>query len=678
MIEFETSTQEAAGRTNHVAGWTDRLDAVSRTIDRSLERFPATWRKPLYFGVWGAVGCLLGAFLFGEIALALLMPGPPKKPQADIVFVLDVTASMQFAINGVRDGIRDFAEGLGDKADLDSRIGLVAFRDRQIGEEASVLEFGKETLTTDLDAFRREVSKLRASGGGDVPETSLDGIAKACALPFRPEATRVLVLITDAPPKVPDGSFHTVSDVRPVMQKAGINQVHLVINDGQQSIYAPLQKGVVGRMFSLGAAARAGGFNDILPDLGREIAEKIRGLQSGREVDRSSFWSLVFAIGVWTATLAVGLALALIVGQNVYLKREPLALQEGLKGGFGGFAAGMGAGAAGQFLFQVLPYRLFQMGGWTLLGCLLGGGMAFFVPNLDRKRALQAGAIGGAVGCLGFLMASALLGDVIGRLLGSAVLGLAIGLMVGLVEMAFRDAWLEVAYGPDGKEKRTVSLGRVPVGVGSDRDCKVWARDAAPVAFRYKFEAGKVTCEDVEGKKAEVAANGDRRSVGKLVLTVHLSSRAATAGPSPAKQEAAPSPTTPPKPVAPAPSAGPTIKQPESKPAAAAPASPVAPTSAAKPADPRPAPAAPARPAGPTPINPAVQPLATKPAATTPTPSAPKPAPQPAPSRTPLMPMPQKPGAIGPPPASSPAPTPTSPPRRPSAPPPPRPSGPRP
>src|SRR5262249_54134081 len=163
--------QEAAGRTNHVPGWTDSLDAVSRTIDRSLERFPATWRKPLYFGVWGAVGCLLGAFLFGEIALASLMPGPPKKPQADIVFVLDVTASMQFAINGVRDGIRDFAEGLGDKADLDSRIGLVAFRDRQIGEEASVLEFGKETLTTDLDSFRREVSKLRASGGGDVPET---------------------------------------------------------------------------------------------------------------------------------------------------------------------------------------------------------------------------------------------------------------------------------------------------------------------------------------------------------------------------------------------------------------------------------------------------------------------------------------------------------------------------
>ncbi len=524
--------------------WTEYLETFSRRLDGALGQLPERWRKPLYFGTWGAIGCFLGALLFGELALALLMPGPPKKPEVDVVFVLDVTSSMQPSIDGVAQGVRDFAKALGGKNELDSRIGLVAFRDRVVGEEARVLDFSGSPLTSDVERFRGEVAKLRAQGGDDFPETSLDGIDKACSLPFRPAATKALVLITDAPPKLPDGLFHKVADIQPVIAKAGVKQVHLVVRENQRAIYAPVQEGVVGQFFALERAARPGGFDDILPDLGREIAEEaIRGLQSGRQVGRSSFWPLLFAIGVWTSTLALGLAWALIVAQNVYLKRGPLSVDDGLKGGLSGLAAGFVAGGAGQFLYQVVPYRPFQLAGWALLGCLVGTGMAFFVPNLDRKKALQAGAIGGAVGCLGFLLAAFVLGDFAGRVVGAAVLGLAIGLMVGLVETAFREAWLEVAYGPDGKEKRAVSLGPVPVTVGSARDCKVWARDAEPVAFRYKYEAGKVTCEDVAAKKADLMGEGDQRSAGLVKLTVHLTKKPGGAGAAPATgSEAKPKP----------------------------------------------------------------------------------------------------------------------------------------
>src|SRR5262249_38584026 len=124
---------------------------------------------------------------------------PPPPPEVDILFVLDVTGSMQFAINGVRDGIRDFVAVLG-KRELDSRVGLLAFRDRLIREEPELLRFDGEVFTKDFDRFRDQVGNLRASGGGDEPESSLDALALAAAQPFRPRAIKVLLLITDAPP----------------------------------------------------------------------------------------------------------------------------------------------------------------------------------------------------------------------------------------------------------------------------------------------------------------------------------------------------------------------------------------------------------------------------------------------------------------------------------------------
>jgi Ca-activated chloride channel family protein len=158
-------------------------------------------------------------------------------------------------------------------------------------------------------------------------------------------------------------------------------------------------------------------------------AERVIYGQQLVESDRSGDYGLVFGIfriGVWTGWLALGTAIALIVGQNRTLRRRLLTRREGLVGGGGGFLAGFTGGAVGQFAFLPTVYLpalslVARLTGWTLLGTLVGGGMSLFVPNLPRDKALMAGAIGGILGAIGFLLLDAVVGVVLGRLAGAAI-----------------------------------------------------------------------------------------------------------------------------------------------------------------------------------------------------------------------------------------------------------------
>ena len=90
---------------------------------------------------------------------------------------------------------------------------------------------------------------------------------------------------------------------------------------------------------------------------------------------------------------------------------------------------------------------VFRIVGWSLLEALAGGGLSFFIPNLNGSTAWPVERSGAASGAIGFLIASALVGDFVGRLFGGLALGLFIGLMVAVAEVAFRRAWLEVRFG---------------------------------------------------------------------------------------------------------------------------------------------------------------------------------------------------------------------------------------
>jgi hypothetical protein len=237
-------------------------------------------------------------------------------------------------------------------------------------------------------------------------------------------------------------------------------------------------------------------------------------------------WPMVVVVSLWTAMLAVGVALALIVGQNHYLRRRLLGVTEALKGTAGSIGAGLIAGALGQLLFQSGAHfasleLVRRVAAWTFLGGLLGLGMTLFVPNLKIWRALVGGAVGGLVGGFGFLAGAGMLADFAGRLLGAASLGFFIGVMIALAEQLACNACLLVHWGP--KETTTVNLGPERVILGSSSEAHIYLpkeKGFPPVTGLVSFTGGKVEFENKVSGQNHVLQNGSKLQLGTVVIEV--------------------------------------------------------------------------------------------------------------------------------------------------------------
>ncbi len=108
--------------------------------------------------------------------------------KADIVFVFDTTGSMGDEINGLKERASAFADALAAKG-IDYRLALVTYGDAVDKTN---------DFTADIATFKGWIGSLYASGGGDTKENSLEGLADATALSFRPVSQRIFILITDA------------------------------------------------------------------------------------------------------------------------------------------------------------------------------------------------------------------------------------------------------------------------------------------------------------------------------------------------------------------------------------------------------------------------------------------------------------------------------------------------
>jgi hypothetical protein len=277
----------------------------------------------------------------------------------------------------------------------------------------------------------------------------------------------------------------------------------------------------------------------IAPDDGKKKIGEFQVLPLGQAAAATVTWQGRWTAAAWTALLALGFSLALVMGQNRYLGKPMVTPRQAAVVVVGALAAGAVAGGVANTLYEALLHQPWlascgRLIGWVLLGGMLGCGMSFFVPNLPRVRAALAGIVGGLAGAAAFGFLGWLLGDLPApwntlpaRWAGAALLGFCLGLMVAVVELVCREAWIEVFYGP--KECKTFSLGRRPITIGSGPECIVYVGQSPALALSYALEDGRVRCARGGMADAVTVQPGYEETIGSVRVVVQGHLRTATA-----------------------------------------------------------------------------------------------------------------------------------------------------
>ena len=141
----------------------------------------------------------------------------------DIVFLMDATGSMKPCIDAVKDNLRMFigelTGGANNQAPVKEwRAKVVAYRDYIYDSEPLV----DHDFTDDPAVLEGQMASLQADGGGDEPESLLEGIYHVATMEqtekgvplspnkwrYRGDGARVVVIFTDA-------SYHDVMEDMP-------------------------------------------------------------------------------------------------------------------------------------------------------------------------------------------------------------------------------------------------------------------------------------------------------------------------------------------------------------------------------------------------------------------------------------------------------------------------------
>lgn len=142
----------------------------------------------------------------------------PARARLDLVFLVDATGSMGDEIDKLKASLRAITA---EVASLPSRpdicLGLVAYRDRG---DAFLLR--SHDFTNDVGAFLQQaLYPLQAGGGGDYPEAMNEALHETVhQLSWRGEgATRLVILLADAPPHLDYGAPHYDEDMLAALGK---------------------------------------------------------------------------------------------------------------------------------------------------------------------------------------------------------------------------------------------------------------------------------------------------------------------------------------------------------------------------------------------------------------------------------------------------------------------------
>jgi Mg-chelatase subunit ChlD len=113
----------------------------------------------------------------------------------DLVFVIDTTGSMSDKIESLLATCSQFADDF-NALELNHRIAVVAFGDLRVEGD----KIQNTAFTSNVEATKKSLRNIpRYNGGGNEGESSLEALERALSLPFRSDAVKAIVLITDEP-----------------------------------------------------------------------------------------------------------------------------------------------------------------------------------------------------------------------------------------------------------------------------------------------------------------------------------------------------------------------------------------------------------------------------------------------------------------------------------------------
>jgi len=142
--------------------------------------------------------------LAASLALAAGATSALSSPQArakhiEVAFVLDTTGSMAGLIDGAKRKIWSIANSIVDiNPNAEIRMALIGYRD--IGDDYVVKSY---EMSSDIQGLYGNLTRFRADGGGDGPESVNEALDVAVAdldWSKRDDVRRIIFLVGDAPP----------------------------------------------------------------------------------------------------------------------------------------------------------------------------------------------------------------------------------------------------------------------------------------------------------------------------------------------------------------------------------------------------------------------------------------------------------------------------------------------
>jgi hypothetical protein len=152
---------------------------VQETVD-SLDELATKVKGELLTSTFGDVG----------IVTAGVLASLP--PDADVVFVVDNTGSMLWAIESIQIAVAEAMEAAPDR-----HYGVVSYRD--LGD--SYIHKVQAPLSANLSLSLAGVDAMEAWEGGDFPEFVASGLDAGLNQPWREGKERHIILVGDAPDK---------------------------------------------------------------------------------------------------------------------------------------------------------------------------------------------------------------------------------------------------------------------------------------------------------------------------------------------------------------------------------------------------------------------------------------------------------------------------------------------